>query len=73
MIDATALLLVENDFQQPATIHASPRPLAYDFNGIDQIRQDGVMHGSQRTTAWPFLCLIRATTVGSFWSRENAA
>lgn len=57
MIHPATLLLIEYHLQQFATIFAGPGAFSNNFNGVDQIAKDSIVHGSKSTAAWPFLCL----------------
>ncbi len=47
MINATLLLLIENNLQDLAAIFLGAETLADDLNGEDEVGEDGVVDGCQ--------------------------
>ena len=72
MVDAAPLLLIQDDLQQLAAVGAGAGALADDFDGVDEVVEDGFVHGGQGAAAGPLLCLARAATVRALRAREDA-
>ena len=73
MIDGVPLLLIENDLEHLAAVFLCAQALAHDFDGEDQVGQDGIVHGGQGSRARALLRLRGARAVGALRAREDAA
>lgn len=49
VVDAAALLLVEDDLEHLRTVLLGAQALADNLNRVDEVGEDGVVHGRQRT------------------------
>ncbi len=55
MLDVGLLVLVEVHLEQPGSVQSDPDPLANNLGRIDQVVQDGVVHGHQGAAAGALL------------------
>ena len=73
MINASLLLLIENDLQQLGAIFLGAETLADNLNRVHEIRENGVVDGGQCSRTGSLLCLASAGAVGTLGAGENAA
>lgn len=73
VVDATALLLVQDDLQQLAVILLGPQTLADNLDRVDKVAEDSVVDGSQSPRAGPLLLLGVARAGGALGARQDAA
>ena len=73
IIDASPLLLVQDDFQDLTAVLAGLDAFPDDLDGVDDVGQDGVVHGRQRARVRPFLRLRGARPVAAFRAGQDAA
>lgn len=73
VVDTATLLLIENDLEDLATILLGAQPLSDNLDGVDEISEDGVVHGGQSTRAWALLGLRSATAVAALGAGQNTA
>ncbi len=58
MFDVRLLVLVQVDLEESGTVEAEPDPLANDLCGIDEVIEDGAVHGDERAAARTLLFLL---------------
>ena len=63
MVYSPTLLLVQDDLEQLATVHARAGTLANYLDGVDQVGEDGVVNGGQGAASRTLLSLSRAAAV----------
>lgn len=73
MIDTSLLLLVEDDLQDLAAILLGAETLADDLDRVDEVVEDGVVHGGEGSGAGSLLGLRRAGSVAALGAGEDAA
>jgi len=73
VVNASLLLLIENNLQDLAAIFLGPETLADNLNGVDKICEDGVVNGSQCPGTGSLLCERSSGAVGSLWAGKNTA
>ena len=73
VVNASLLLLVEDDLQDLAAIFLGAEALADDLNGVHQVGQDGVVYGGQSSRARTLLGLRGAGAVAALGAGEDAA
>ena len=73
MVNTTTLLLIQNDLQQLAAILLCAGALADDLNRVDDIREDGVVDGSESAGARTLLGLGCARAGGALGAGQDAA
>lgn len=70
-VNTSTLLLIQHNLDNLAPVLLGPGTLANDFDGVDDIRQDGIVHGRQSTGVGTFLRLRRTTAVATFRARKD--
>lgn len=73
MVNAAALLLVQDDLEGLAAVLLGADALADDLNGVDKVGQDVVVHGGQSARAGALLLLVGARVDGALGARQDAA
>jgi hypothetical protein len=73
VVNASFLLLIEDNLQDLAAILLGAETLADNLNGVDKICEDGVVNGSQCPGTGSLLCEGSSGAVRSLWAGENAA
>lgn len=73
VVDATALLLVEDDLQQLAVVLLGPQALADDLDGVDEVAENGIVDGSQSSRAGTLLLLGVARAGGALGAGQDTA
>lgn len=73
VVDATALLLVEDDLEGLGAVLLGAEALADDLDGVDEVGQDGVVDGGQSAGAGTLLLLGVARAGGSLGAGQDAA
>ena len=73
MIDTTALLLVQDDLHRLGAVLLGADALADDLDRVDEVTEDGVVHGRQGARAGAFLLLVCARVDGALGAGEDAA
>jgi len=73
VIHTTLLLLIEHNLQDLASILLGAQPLADDLDGVDEVGEDGVVHGSECSGTGAFLRERGARAVGALGAGEDAA
>lgn len=70
-INTSALLLVQHNLDNLTPVFLGTGTLANNFHRVDDIRQDGIVHGCQRAGVGTFLRLRRTTPVAAFRARKD--
>ena len=73
VVDATALLLVEDDLEGLGAVLLGAETLADDLDGVDEVGQDGVVDSSQGARTGALLGLGVARAAGALGAGEDAA
>jgi hypothetical protein len=73
VVDGVLLLLVEDDLEDLAAVLLGAQALADDLDGVDEVGQDGVVHGGQGSRARTLLGLRRARPVRALGAGKDAA
>ena len=73
MVNAPPLLLIQHDLEKLAAVLLGAGPLADDFDGIDQVGEDGLVHSGERAAARALLGLRGARAVRALRSGQDAA
>lgn len=73
MVNATTLLLVQDDLDGLAAILLGADTLADDLDGVDEVGEDGVVDGSESTRPGALLLLVGAAVHGALRTGEDAA
>lgn len=73
VVDAAALLLVEDDLEDLAAVLAGADALADNLDGVDEVVQDGVVDGGQGARAGALLRLVAARAVAALGAGQDAA
>lgn len=73
VVDATTLLLVEDDLEGLGAVLLGAEALADDLDGVDEVGQDGVVDGGQSAGAGALLLLGVARAGGSLGAGQDAA
>lgn len=73
VVHTTALLLVQNDLEDLASVFLGSQSLSDNLNGVNHVGEDGLVDGSQGSAARTLLGLRGAGSVGSLGAGENAA
>jgi hypothetical protein len=73
VVDAAALLLVEDDLEGLVAVLLGAETLADDLDGVDEVGQDGVVHGREGARAGALLLLGVARAGAALGGREDAA
>jgi hypothetical protein len=73
VVDTTALLLVEDDLEDLGAVLLLAETLADDFDGVDEIVENGVVDGGESSRPWALLLLSGAAAVGALGARKDAA
>jgi hypothetical protein len=73
VVNASLLLLIEDNLQDLAAIFLGAETLADNLNGVDKICEDGVVNGSQCPGTGSLLCERSSRAVGSLWAGKNTA
>ena len=55
MLDVGLLVLVQMDLEEPGAVEPDAHPLAHDLGGVDEVVEDGVVHGHQGAGDGPLL------------------
>jgi hypothetical protein len=73
VIDTAPFLLIQHDLEDLGAVFLGADALADDFDGEDEIGEDGIVHGCERTRAWALLLLRCTAAVGALGTGKNAA
>lgn len=73
VVNATTLLLVQDDLEGLGTVLLGAETLADDLDGVDEVGQDGVVDGSQSAAARALLGLGVAGAGGALGAGKDAA
>lgn len=73
VVDAAALLLVEDDLEDLGVVLLGADALADDLDGVDEVGEDGVVDGGQSPGARALLGLGGAAAVAALGARQDAA
>ena len=73
VVDAAALLLVEDDLQQLAVVLLGPQALADDLDGVDEVTEDGIVNSSQSSRTGTLLLLGVAGAGGTLGAGQDTA
>lgn len=73
VVDAAALLLVEDDLQQLGTVLLGAEALADDLDGVDEVGQDGIVDGGQSARTGALLGLGVAGAGRALGAGQDAA
>ena len=73
VVDATTLLLVEDDLEDLGVVLLGADALADDLDGVDEVGQDGVVDSGESSRLGTLLGLVGARAVGALGAGENAA
>lgn len=73
VVDAAALLLVEDDLEDLGVVLLGADALADDLDGVDEVGEDGVVDGSQSPGARALLGLGGAAAVAALGAGQDAA
>lgn len=73
MVNATTLLLVQDDLDGLAAVLLGADTLADDLDGVDEVGEDGVVDGSESTRPGALLLLVGAAVHGALRTGEDAA
>lgn len=73
VVDATALLLVEDDLEGLGAVLLGAETLADDLDGEDEVGKDGVVDGGQGAAAGALLLLGVARAGGALGAGQDAA
>lgn len=73
VVNAAALLLVEDDLERLAAVLLGAGTLADDLNGVDKVVKDGVVDGRQGAGTGALLLLVGAGVGGALGLRKDAA
>lgn len=73
MVNATTLLLVQDDLEKLAAVLLRPDALANDLDGVDEVSEDGLVDSGQSARTGALLLLGRAGVDGALGAGEDAA
>ena len=73
VVDTTALFLIKDDLEGLVAVLLGPEALADNLDGVDEIRQDGIVDGRQSARARALLFLRVARTGRALRARKDAA
>jgi hypothetical protein len=73
VVDALALLLVQDDLQGLAAILALENTTTNNLNWVDKIGHDGLVNGLESARSRALLLLVRAAAVGTLRAGKDAA
>lgn len=73
VVDATTLLLVEDDLEDLGAVLLGAQTLADNLNWVDEIGEDGVVDSGESSAAWALLGLRGAAAVAALWAWQDAA
>ena len=73
MVDATTLLLVQDDLEQLTAVLLRPDALADDLDGVDEVSEDGLVDSGQSARTGALLLLGGARVDGALGAGEDAA
>ena len=73
VVDATTLLLVENDLEDLAAVLAGAETLADNLDGVDEVGKDGVVDSGKGSRLGALLGLRAARAVGALGAGQDAA
>lgn len=73
VVDAAALLLVQDDLHGLRSVLLGAEASADDLDGVDHVGEDGVVDGGQRAGTGALLLLVRARVGGALGAGEDAA
>lgn len=73
VVDAAALLLVQDDLEGLGAVLLGAEALADDFDGVDEVGEDGVVDGRQSAAAGALLLLGVAGAGGALGAGQDAA
>jgi len=72
VVHTTALLLVENDLQDLASVLLGSESLSNNLDWVNDVGEDGFVDRGQSSAARTLLSLRGAGSVGSLWAGEDA-
>ena len=73
MVVSSLLLLIENNLEDLGAILLGAQTLTDNLDWVDEIAEDSVVNGSERTGTWALLGLGSAGTVGTLWAGKDTA
>jgi hypothetical protein len=73
VVDGAPLLLIQNDLEHLGVVLLGAHALADNLDGVREILEDGVVHGSERAAARALLGLRVAGAVGALGAGQDAA
>lgn len=73
VVNATTLLLVQDDLEQLAAVLLRPGALADNLDGVDEVGEDGLVDRGQGARTGALLLLVGARAGGALGAGENAA
>ena len=73
VVNASLLLLIENDLQQLSSVFLGAETLADNLNGIDEVGENGIVDSGQCSGTGSLLSLAGARAVGSLGAGEDTA
>ncbi len=73
VVDAATLLLVQDDLESLGAVLLGAETLADNLDGVDEVGQDGVVHGSEGARAGALLLEGVARAAGALGAGEDAA
>lgn len=73
MVNTTTLLLIQNNLHGLAPVLLGADTSAHNLNGVDEVGEDGVVHGSQGARARTLLLLVCARVGGALGPGEDTA
>lgn len=73
VVNAAALLLVEDDLERLAAVLLGAGTLADDLNGVDEVVKDSIVDGRQGAGTGALLLLVGAGVDGALGLRKDAA
>jgi len=73
VVDATTLLLVEDDLEELVAVLLGAEALADDLDGVDEVGEDGVVDGGEGAAVGALLLLGVAGAAGALGAGEDAA
>lgn len=73
VVDAAALLLVEDDLEELVAVLLGAEALADDLDGVDEVGEDGVVDGGEGAAEGALLLLVVAGAGGALGAGQDAA
>jgi hypothetical protein len=73
VVNTSLLLLIEDNLQDLAAIFLGAETLAHDLDGVDEVSEDGVVHGGQCSGTGALLSEGCAAAVGALGAGEDTA